>query len=109
MTTLKFNPFYNLGEQIEYGALANKCGFGQDKRSSFACILAKFQQQEEEIKRLQAKLAAKEDMPLIDHSGEYTCAACTQALNGEAIQLNALEGDTQLYYICAACYEIHKN
>lgn len=38
-TTLSFNPFNNLGEQIEYGALANSCGFGQDEsKSSFRCI-----------------------------------------------------------------------
>lgn len=56
MTTLSFNPFGNLGEQIEYGALANLCGFGQDKRSSFACILAKFQEQEDTIAALKKEV-----------------------------------------------------
>jgi hypothetical protein len=53
MTTLSFNPFNNLGEQIEYGALANSCGFGQDEsKSSFRCIAEKFFAQQQEIQLL---------------------------------------------------------
>jgi hypothetical protein len=57
MTTLSFNPFNNLGEQIEYGCLANSCGFGQDKtKSSFACIAEKFFAQQQEIQDLKTRL-----------------------------------------------------
>jgi chromosome segregation ATPase len=57
-TTLSFNPFANLGEQIQYGALANSCGFGTIRKgeSSFACILASYLEQQEEIKRLRKEL-----------------------------------------------------
>lgn len=57
-TTLSFNPFANLGEQIQYGALANSCGFGTIRKgeSSFACILASYIEQQEEIKRLRKEL-----------------------------------------------------
>ena len=57
-TTLSFNPFKNLLEQIEYGALANSCGFGtfREGESSFACIFASYIEQAEEIKRLRKEL-----------------------------------------------------
>lgn len=52
-TMLSFNPFANIGEQIEYGALANSCGFGQEEgKSSFACILSSYISQQQEIERL---------------------------------------------------------
>jgi hypothetical protein len=57
-TTLSFNPFNNLGEQIEYGALTNSCGFGQDgSKSSFRCLADKFFAQQEEIKALKQEIA----------------------------------------------------
>ena len=46
-----------------------------------------------------------EEVLQFEHSGEYSCAECKQALDGEAYELNFEEGDT--HYVCAACYEIH--
>ena len=56
-TILNFNPFANIGEQIEYGVLANSCGFGQEEgKSSFACILSSYISQQQEIERLKRRV-----------------------------------------------------
>lgn len=62
-TTLSFNPFANLGEQVEYGALANSCGFGQEKgKSSFACIISSYISQQQEIKALKQEVQRLKDI-----------------------------------------------
>jgi len=53
MATIK--QFNNLAEEIEYGALANSCGFGQDEsKSSFRCIadeMLRLRKENEDLKR----------------------------------------------------------
>jgi hypothetical protein len=80
-TTLSFNPFKNLGEQIEYGALANSCGFGTIRKgeSSFKCILASYLEQQEEIKRLR-----EENEALKSQRPKYTCPQDEDLTGGDA-------------------------
>jgi hypothetical protein len=80
-TTLSFNPFKNLLEQIEYGALANSCGFGTIRKgeSSFKCILASYIEQQEEIKRLR-----EENEALKSQRPKYTCPQDEDLTGGDA-------------------------
>jgi len=59
-TTKQFN---NLAEQIEYGALANSCGFGQDgSKSSFRCIadeMIRLRKENEALKSLGKEILTK--------------------------------------------------
>ena len=69
-TTKQFN---NLAEQIEYGALANSCGFGQDEsKSSFRCIA-------DEMIRLR-----KENEALKSQRPKYTCPQDEDLTCGDA-------------------------
>lgn len=79
-TMLSFNPFANIGEQIEYGALANSCGFGQENgKSSFACILSSYISQQQEIERLR-----KENEELKAHRPKHTCPQDEDLTGGDA-------------------------
>ena len=94
-TTLSFNPFANLGEQIQYGALANSCGFGTIRKgeSSFACILASYLEQQEEIKRLRKELEElkpqQEDSDDEEEYEEYTEEEIVAEFNKEADKYGA--------------------
>ncbi len=72
-TILNFNPFANIGEQIEYGVLANSCGFGQEEgKSSFACILSSYISQQQEIERLKRRVEELEHKDEEEEEGEIT-------------------------------------
>lgn len=63
------NQFNNLGEQIEYGALANSCGFGQDgSKSSFRCIadeMIRLRKENEALKSQRPRYTVPQDEHLI--------------------------------------------
>lgn len=65
-TTKQFN---NLAEQIEYGALANSCGFGQDEsKSSFRCIadeMLRLRKENEALKSQRPRYTVPQDEHLI--------------------------------------------
>ena len=65
-TTKQFN---NLAEQIEYGALANSCGFGQDgSKSSFRCIadeMIRLRKENEALKSQRPRYTVPQDEHLI--------------------------------------------
>jgi hypothetical protein len=67
MATIK--QFNNLAEEIEYGALANSCGFGQDgSKSSFRCIadeMIRLRKENEDLKSQRPKYTCPQDQHLV--------------------------------------------
>ena len=73
MATIK--QFNNLAEEIEYGALANSCGFGQDEsKSSFRCIADEMIRLRKELEELKSQLAADEEEEEEEYTEEETIA-----------------------------------
>jgi hypothetical protein len=85
MATIK--QFNNLAEEIEYGALANSCGFGQDgSKSSFRCIADEMIRLRKELEELKSQLAAFEVEVVVEG---YTEEDTIAAFNKEADKYGA--------------------
>ena len=86
MATIK--QFNNLAEEIEYGALANSCGFGQDEsKSSFRCIADEMLRLRKELEELKSQLAVEEEEE--EEEEEYTEEDTIAAFNKEADKYGA--------------------
>jgi hypothetical protein len=82
MATIK--QFNNLAEEIEYGALANSCGFGQDgSKSSFRCIADEMIRLRKEVEELKSQLAV-EEVEVVVEVEEYTEEDIAAQFNKEA-------------------------
>jgi hypothetical protein len=85
MATIK--QFNNLAEEIEYGALANSCGFGQDgSKSSFRCIADEMIRLRKEVEELKSQLGGVDVEVVVEG---YTEEDTLAAFNKEADKYGA--------------------